>query len=158
MQHAAVVGAKAVVLVILVVTLFSQVIIIPGMADEIVFNNPEAAYLKWPGIVGCIAIVACAQVSMACIWRLLSMVTTSSIFQKSAFTVVNVIIATGVALTVLFVTAFVVLSIADAVNPGALIIIVVGAVGGAGLTLLVIVMKGLLRKATQLEQDMAEVV
>ena len=158
MQQAAVIGSKAVVVVIFVISLIGQCFVIPGIAGETVAQFPEVEYLKAPGIIGCIAIVACVQVSLVCIWMLLSMVASSRIFQKSAFILVNIIIGCGVVMTVLFIAALVVFDQAAALSPGTLIICVVGAVGGAGLTLLVIVMRGILHKATQLEHDMAEVV
>lgn len=158
MQQTAVVGSKAVVFIIFVISLVGQILVIPGIAAETAAQFPEVEFLTVPGIIGCVAIVACVQVSLVCIWLLLSMVASSRIFQPSAYILVNIIIGSGIAVTLLFLAAVVVLDRAAALSPGVLIVCVVGAVGGAGLTLLVIVMKGLLHKATQLEQDMAEVV
>ena len=158
MQQAAVVASKAVIVVILLISLLGQVFVIPELAAETVWSFPEVEYLRVPGILGCIAIVACAQIALVCIWQLLSMVDNSSVFQKSAFVFVNVIIGCGIAATALFVSAYVVLQLASALSPGTVIILVVGAVGSIGLTMLLVVMRGLLRKATQLEYDMAEVV
>lgn len=158
MQRAAVVGSKAVIVAILTISLAGQTLVIPLVADETVRMYPEAAYLRLPGIVGCVAIVACAQVALVCVWRLLSMVARESIFQPSAFRLVSTIIGSAFAATLLFVAAFAILLIADAASPGVMIMILTGAVTGAGLTLLLVVMRGLLKKATELEQDLAEVV
>ena len=158
MQQAAVLGSKAVVIVILLISLVGQIVVIPVLAAETVAQFPEAEYLRVPGILGCVAIVLCVQVAMVCIWRLLSMVATSRVFHASAFAMVSVMIGCGAAATILFFVAFVVLSAANVMNQGLIILLGAGFVGGLGFSMLLVVMRGLLRKATQLEQDMAEVV
>lgn len=158
MQHAAVAGSKAAIVVILALLLLAQVVLIPLQAAQTVQMFPEVEYLRIPGIVGCIAIVACVQFALICVWSLLSMVAKGSIFQPSAFRVVNTIIGCIIAATCLLVAAFVILTVANAMPPGVVIMLVMGITGGAGLALLLVVMRGLLRKATGLDQDLAEVI
>ncbi|PJJ63687.1 DUF2975 domain-containing protein [Compostimonas suwonensis] len=158
MQQAAVVGAKVVIAIILAVSLAGQVFVVPFMADEMVRMYPEFEGLRIPGIVGCIALVVCAQVALLCVWRLLSMVAGASIFSITAFRWVKVLIGCCAAFTGLIAAAFIVLYAANAMQGGVMVMLLAAFIGGIGATLLLVVMKGLLRKASQLEQDMAEVV
>jgi hypothetical protein len=158
MQRAAVMGCKAVIVLIGVIAVLGQAVVVPLMAAEAAEAFPEVAYLRIPGIVGCVAVIACVEVALVCVWRLLSMVARESVFSPAAFRPVDVIVGCVLAATVLLVAAFAILAAARALSPGMMIMLVAGAVGGAGLTLLMVVMRGLLRKAAGLEQDLAEVI
>lgn len=119
MQHTAVVGVKVVVAFILAVSLAGQVFVIPFLADELVRQYPEFEGLRVPGIVGCVALVVCAQVALVCVWRLLSMVAGASIFTPpTAFSWVNALIGCCVAFAGLIAVAFVILYAASAMQGG----------------------------------------
>lgn len=158
MQKAAVVGAKVVIAIILVVSLAGQVFVIPFVADEMARLYPEAEALRVPGIVGCIVLVICAQVALVCVWRLLSMVAGASIFDASAFGWVNALIGCCAVFTGLIALAFAILTAANVMQPGVMLMLLAAFIAGVGGTLLLVVMKGLLWKASRLEQDLAEVV
>lgn len=158
MQRTAVVGAKVVIAIILAVSLAGQVFVIPFMAAETVRVFPEAGWLRLPGIVGCVALVICAQVALVCIWRLLSMVTGDAIFRPAAFGWVSALIGCCVAFTALIAVAFGVLSAANTLPGGLAIMLIAMFTAGVGVTLLLVVMRGLLRKASMLEHDLAEVI
>ncbi|WP_413318006.1 DUF2975 domain-containing protein [Agrococcus sp. 1P02AA] len=119
---------------------------------------PQAAGLHWPGILGCIAIILCAQVALVVMWRLLSMVARERIFDPRALRLVDVMTACALAASALFAVALGILAIAGALPPVVAIFATVGCFGAAGIGLLLIVMRGLLTKATDLEHEMAEVV
>lgn len=51
-----------------------------------------------------------------------------------------------------------ILTTANVAPPSVMLLCVLGVVVGAGLSLLIVVMRGLLRNARQLQQDLAEVV
>lgn len=158
MQKAAVMGAKAVIAIILVVSLAGQVFVVPFLADEMARTYPEAEALRVPGILGCIALVICAQAALVCVWRLLSIVAGASVFDPSAFGWVNALIGCCVLFTGLIVIALVILAATNAMQPGVMVMLVAAFIAGVGGTLLLVVMKGLLQKASQLAQDLAEVV
>lgn len=158
MQELTVYGAKAVLFLILLASAVGQIFVIPQLASETVSVFPEADYLRVPGIIGCVAIILCVQVALVCVWRLLSMVAESSIFEPSAFATVNLIIGSSGVATVLVAAAFVVLTVAGAMSPGVMLLLIAGVLGGTGLTLLIVVMRGLLKQATALEKDLAEVI
>lgn len=158
MQQTVVVGAKVVIALILAVSLAGQVLVIPFLADELVRQYPEFEGLRVPGIVGCITLVVCAQVALVCVWRLLSMVAGDSSFTPTAFSWVNALIGRCVAFAGLIAVAFVILYAASAMQGGIMAVLFAAFVAGVGIALLLVVTKGLLRKASELEQHMAEVV
>ncbi|MFT4235347.1 MAG: DUF2975 domain-containing protein [Microbacterium sp.] len=158
MQRITILALKAVLAFAFLVCLFGEVLVIPLFANEVVGEFPEVGYLRLPGIVGSIAIVMCVQAALVGIWVLLSMVAKDAIFRPSAFRVVDVLIGCGIAQAVLFIAAFIVLSVAGATTPGAMILIIVGTAASGGVALLLQVMKGLLRKAVELQSEMAEVI
>lgn len=158
MQRSAVVGLKAVIGVILAVSVAGQVFVIPFLAAETVRSFPEAESLRLPGIVGCVALVVCTQVALVCLWRLLTMVADDAIFSTVAFGWVNALIVCCAAFTALIAVAFGVLSAANAFPGGLAIMLIAAFIAGAGVTLLLVVMRGLLRKACMLERDLSEVI
>ena len=158
MQRAAMVALKAVLVVIFLILLFGQVLVIPLFASDTAAFYPELAYLRWPGVAYSIAVVICVQIALVGIWMLLSMVSRDAIFRPSAFRVVDVIIGCTVVATVLVAVGFPVLVVTGAMNPGLMIMIFTTVVAGLAVALLLIVMRALLVKATELEHDLAEVV
>ncbi|WP_206447689.1 DUF2975 domain-containing protein [Agrococcus sp. KRD186] len=158
MERAAIIGAKAVIVVALLLSLLGQIVVIPLLAAETVRELPAAEGLRWPGIIGCWAVILCAQVALVCMWRLLSMVARQRIFDRRAFRVVDVMTGSALAAAALFAIAFAVLTIANAMPPVVGLFLIMGFFGAAGIGLLLVVMRGLLAKATALETEMAEVV
>lgn len=114
--------------------------------------------MQVPAILGCVAIVACVQVALIALWRLLSLVAHERIFDASAFRYVTAIIVSAAAAAALFAAAFAILSAADAMPPSVGALLVVGVLTSSGIALLVTVMRELLRKATELEHELAAVV
>jgi len=158
MQSIAVIATKAFIALAVAVSLATQVVLIPELARETAQQYPGADGLRWPGILGCVAIVACIQVGLVCVWRLLTLVSSRRVFSPSAYGWVRALIAASAAATVLVVAAFFVLSAAHALAPGVLLILTLAGLAGAGITLLLVVMNGLLHQAAQLEQDLDGVV
>ncbi|MGC5076178.1 DUF2975 domain-containing protein [Agrococcus sp. DT81.2] len=158
MQRGAIVGAKAAIAMLLAASLVGHLWFIPLAAWEVVSELPAAAPLQLPGIVGCVAIVACVQVTLLALWRLLSLLAHDRIFDASAFRPVTAIIASAVAAAALFAAALVILASANAMPPSVGALLVVGMLTSGGIALVVIVMRELLRKATALEHELAAVV
>jgi hypothetical protein len=158
MRHATIISLKALIAVLLALLLTCQLWFVPVLAAEIAAANPEAGFLLIPGDVIAVVFLACAQAVLICVWRLLSMVRESSIFSEAAFAWVDVILGAIVLATVLVLGSLIGLTVVQMVPPAAFILGVLGTVVGSGLALLVIVMRGLLRNASRLEQDLAEVV
>jgi hypothetical protein len=158
MHRTAIVALKSLIVVMIVLILACQVFIVPGVADQMAFRSPEIGYLKVPGILITAGFLLCVQLSLFCVWRLLSLVRGSVIFSEDAFKWVDGILVLVVAATLLILGSFATLQAAGVSSGSVNVICALGVILGAGFALLVVVLRGLLRKASQLEQDLAEVV
>lgn len=158
MNRATIFTLKALIIAMILLLLVAQVLAVPQSAANTAERFPEAAYLVTPGIVISVLFILCVQIVLVCVWRMLSLVSDDRIFSEKAFRYVDIIIGTIIVAVVLIVVALVILTIAGTLPPSVGLLCVFGIVIGAGLALLVGVLRGLLRKALQLEQDLAEVV
>jgi hypothetical protein len=157
MHSTVTVALKALIVVMILFMLAGQALVIPGVASQTAMQYPEYAYLKVPGIVIAIAFLLCVQLALVSVWRLLSLVRASSIFSRDAFKWVDVILALVIGATLLILISFITLTAVGISSP-ANVLCILGVILGSGFALLVVVLRGLLRKASQLEQDLAEVV
>ncbi|MET0991692.1 MAG: DUF2975 domain-containing protein [Lacisediminihabitans sp.] len=158
MRAATIISLKTLIAVLLALLLICQVWFVPVYAAQVAGMNPEADFLMIPGDVIAVIFLACMQVVLICVWRLLSLVRESSIFSEAAFAWVDVILGAVVLATVLILGSLIGLIALGMVPPAAFILGVLGTIIGSGLALLVVVMRGLLHSALRLEQDLAEVV
>ncbi|MFE6736267.1 DUF2975 domain-containing protein [Microbacterium sp. NPDC057650] len=158
MQPRATLALKAMIVVMLALLLVAQVFMIPGVAASTAERNPEVAFLEIPGIIGAVLFLALIEVVLVCVFQLLGLVRSDRIFSSDAFRYVDVIGATMLASAVLVAVSYVVVFAARAANPGLTILALLGVTVSIALALLVRVMRGLLHKALQLEQDLSEVV
>jgi hypothetical protein len=145
--------------------LFGQIVVIPTTASDEVDRFPPYEPFAVPYVTVAIIGVACVQVVLGAVWMLLSMVERDAIFSRRAFRWVDTVIGATLVATLLAVGVTGHLLLADIPSPddGMELIGALGAavtcVGvGAAFAMLVVVMRGLLGKATQLRAEMAEVV
>lgn len=158
MQRSTILALQAVIGVLLVLLVVCQVVIVPAVAAQSAWRYHEIAYLQVPGIVIGILFLVCVQVVMVCVWQLLSLVSADAIFSERAFSRVDVSLAAVGGATVLIAVTLVTLTVVGVQNPSIVLLCVLGIVVGIGLSLLIVVMRGLLRKASMLEHDLSEVV
>ncbi len=149
---------KTLIAVMILLLLASQILVIPEVARITAIRNPDVAQLEIPGIIGAIIFLALVQVTLVCVWRLLSLVRAERIFSTDAFRYVDVILWMLAAAGVLIAVSYVVIIASRAVSLSLTLLAILGIVVSAALALLVVVLRGLLHKALQLEQDMSEVV
>jgi hypothetical protein len=149
---------KALIAAMLILLVFSQVVVIPSVARGTARLNPDLAYLEVPGIIGAVLFLLCVQTVLVCVWRLMSLVRSDEIFSSRAFVWIDVIIGAMVGAGLIIGISLVILALGRAVNPSITLLGVLGVVVAIALALLVVVMRGLLTKALQLEQDLSEVV
>jgi len=149
---------KTLIAVMLLLLLASQILVIPEVARITAIRNPDVAQLEVPGIIAAIVFLALVQVTLVCVWRLLSLVRAERIFSADAFRYVDVILWALAAAGALIAVSYVVIIASRAVSLSLTLLAILGIVVSAALALLVVVMRGLLRKALELEQDMSEVV
>ena len=143
--------------VLFVILVVLQVMSFPGQFAYMARQNPEDAYLRWPLTALAAYWLLCAEIVVIATWRLLSLVTTDRIFSESSFRWVNAIIAAiGAAWLVLAALWLWVGWHAD--DPGVPLLMFLLVVGLAVFGLLMIVMRSLLRQATNLRTDMEAVI
>jgi len=158
MQPRLTVALKALIVVLLVLLLASQILVIPEVARITALRNPDVAHLEVPGIIGAVIFLAFVEVTLVCVWCLLSLVREGRIFHVEAFRFVDVILGALISAGVLILASYLVIIANRAVSLSLTLLAVLGVVVSAALALLVIVLRGLLRKALELEQDLSEVV
>ncbi|QKJ19713.1 DUF2975 domain-containing protein [Microbacterium hominis] len=156
-------GLLVLVTKILIVVLFAallacQVWVVPAVAGGFARTAPEFAALEVPGILLIGALLLCVQVVLACVWRLLTLTARERIFDDAAFRWVDAIIVTVVAADALIVVGLAVLNGARAGSPIIGVTGIIAVIVATGIALVVVVLRGLLRQATRLTQEMAEVV
>ncbi|GAA2628313.1 DUF2975 domain-containing protein [Streptomyces axinellae] len=149
----------------ILVGLFGQLLVIPNTAANTVENFPPYAPYEVPYVTVAVLGVACVQAALVATWVLLGMVEREAIFTPRAFRWVDVIIGASVVATLLAFGVMAHLFLASIPSPGDgmdTIGVMMGAttcVGvGTAFAMLVVVMRGLLRKSTELQTEMAEVV
>ena len=158
MHRTAIITLKTLILVLVALLLVCQVFVIPAVAQQMIERSPQLDYLQVPGIVVTVGFLLCVQVALVCVWRLLTLVRASIIFSENAFTYVNIILGIVALATFLILGSFITLAATGSASPSVVILCLLGIVVGSGLALMIVVMRGLLRKASQLERDLAEVV
>ena len=149
---------RVALVVLLLGSLLAQVLV-PVYASQVATTFPEVAYLVVPYSVAAILFIACGQVALLVVWRLLSMVDGGVIFTRRALRWVDVIIACAVVATVLSVGVLVhmVRFVPGGGGPMGLYVSAC-IVGGLAFVLLMIVMRGLLVSAIADRTELDEVI
>ncbi len=148
--------------VVLVVLLLGSVlaqILVPVYASQVGTTFPEVAYLVVPYSVAAILFIACGQVALLVVWRLLSLVDGGIIFTRRAVRWVDVIIVCAAVATVL--TAIVLTHMLGFVpgGGGPMIYYLAACIaGGLAFVLLMVVMRGLLLSAVANRAELDEVI
>jgi hypothetical protein len=148
--------------IVLVVLLLGSVlaqVLVPVFASQAGTTVPEVAYLVVPYSVAAILFIACGQVALLVVWRLLSLVDGGIIFTRRAVRLVDVIILCGAVATVL--TAVVLTHMLGFVpgGGGPTVYYLAGCIaGGLAFVLLMVVMRGLLLSAVANRAELDEVI
>jgi hypothetical protein len=137
--------------VALVVLLLGSVlaqVLVPVYASQVGTTVPDVAYLVVPYSVAAILFIACGQVALLVVWRLLSLVDGGVIFTRRAVRWVDVIIACAAVATVLS-TGVLIHILGFVPGGGGPMIYYLAAciAGGLAFVLLMVVMRGLLLSA-----------
>jgi len=148
--------------VALVVLLLGSVlaqVLVPVYASEVGTRFPEVAYLVVPYSVAAILFIACGQVALLVVWRLLSLVDGGVIFTRRALRWVDAIIACGVVATTLSVGVLIHMLGFVPGGGGPMIYYLAACVaGGLAFVLLMVVMRGLLVSAIADRTELDEVI
>ncbi|MEW2394488.1 DUF2975 domain-containing protein [Streptomyces sp. NPDC046862] len=145
--------------------LFGQIVVIPSAAADEVDRFPPYEPFATPYVMVAIAGVACVQVALVATWMLLNMVERDAIFTPRAFRWVDTIIGASVVATFIAIAATGHLALADIPSPDdgmdviSALAAAVASVGvGASFAMLIVIMRSLLHKATDLQTEITEVV
>jgi hypothetical protein len=128
-------------------------------ASQVGTTFPEVAYLVVPYSVAAILFIACGQVALLVVWRLLSMIGGGVIFTRRALRWVDVITACGAVATAL--SAGVLIHMLRFVPGGGgpmYLYLVACVVAGMAFVLLMIVMRGVLESAIADRTELDEVI
>ncbi|GAA2585908.1 MULTISPECIES: DUF2975 domain-containing protein [Streptomyces] len=165
MHRLLIAALRAGVAAAILIGLFGQIVVVPATASDEVDRFPPYEPFAVPYATVAILGVACVQVVLGAVWVLLGMVERDAVFTRRALRPVDTVIGAALVATLLAFGVAVHLAVAEIPSPadGMELIGALGAavtcVGvGAAFTLLVVVMRGLLRKATRLRTEMAGVV
>ena len=146
----------------LVVLLLGSVlgqVLVPVFASEAARAFPEVGYLVVPYSVAGILVIACGQVALLVVWRLLSMISGGVIFTRRALRWVDVIIACAVVATVLSVGVLVhMLGFVPGGGGPTIYFMAACVAGGLAFVLLLVVMRGPLASAIADRTELDEVI
>lgn len=150
MTKLAVVASQILLVVLFLAALVVQVVILPDIAAVSRDLNPQVGYLYAPFLVMCIAVVACGQVVLASVWMLLRLVDRDRIFTKRAFVWVAIMIAALLLATLLAGVMFVIVNVVLQLGGPPLLTygLLTIMLGSTALALVLVALRGLLRKAS----------
>ncbi|MBY6367046.1 DUF2975 domain-containing protein [Rhodococcoides corynebacterioides] len=148
---------RLVLTVLFAVLVVLQVFSLPGQFAHLAEESPEDAGLRWPLTAVSIFWVLCIQVVVVATWKLLTLVQRNRIFTASSRRWVDVILGAIVAAWAVLVVVFLAVGFA-ATDPGLPLLLFLMVVVIAVAALLMVVMRALLRQATDLRTDLDAVI
>lgn len=136
-----------------------QVGALPVLAAEWAREAPEFDFLAIPLAIGAVGAGVCVQLALVVTGRLVQFVHRGRIFDRDALRWVDGLVLCGALATAIVMVTFVALAVAGTGGPPALSILMLTAiVGGTTVTLLLTVLRALLRQAVALDAELREVV
>ena len=145
----------------LVVLLLGSVLaqlLVPVAAAGAATTFPEVGYLVVPYSVAGILVIACVQVALLVVWRLLSMISGGVIFTRRALRWVDVLTICGAIATILNAVVWIHLLNVHGGGPGIILWLVASTACGMTFVLLMVVMRGLLEAAIADRTELDEVI
>ena len=147
MGHLTVLALRIVLVVALAGSLFVQAVMVPLLAIDLDGLDADHAHLRTPLILIAVLGIMTIQVTLVCVWRLLTMVRRGTVFSDAAFRYVDIVFGAVAAASLLTFGLGVILAPGEAVAPG--IVLLIGGLGVlvAGVALIVLVLRMLLAQA-----------
>lgn len=139
-------------------SLFVQVVMVPLMARDLDGASPDVLAVRTPLLVILLLGIVTVQISMLCVWRLLSMVRRGTVFSRGAFRYVDIVFGAVAAAALLIFSMAVVLAPGEAVAPGIVGLLCGGALLVGGVALVVMVLRLLLAQALGMRAELDEVI
>ncbi|MCA0379299.1 MAG: DUF2975 domain-containing protein [Actinobacteria bacterium] len=160
MRKEIIVALKALIVLMLLALVAFQVVIVLGMGEgltEEFGDDAKVMVVLWSCVF---AFVICAQAGLIFVWRLATFATEGTIFNRRAFGAVNgmiVSVLAGLTFAVIA-TVTVVVTMGIGVPPMVAGVGVFIALTCLALALVVVIMRALLRQATEFQSELEEVV
>lgn len=142
----------------LLVTAVLQLAVLPWLSGVLAEALPAEAHMRWPILGLSVAGLACTQVAMVCTLRLLGVTRRGEVFSPGSLRWVDGIIGAFVAACLVCLATLAYQSFTVGGPPAWSLLLILGAIAGAGMALLMGVMRSLLVQATTLRQEMAAVI
>ena len=142
-----VLALRIVLAMVLAGSLFVQLVMVPLLAIDLDELDPDFAYLRTPLIAFTVLGIVTIQVTLVCVWRLVTMVRRGTVFSDAAFRYVDIVIGAVAAASLLMFGLGLTLAPGDAAAPGVILLIGGVAVLVAGIALIVLVLRMLLAQA-----------
>ena len=159
MSRPTIYALRALLLVIALGTLAAQAWFFTLVADQMATEFPELEWLSLPMLIVVILAIVGVQVALFAVWMLLSMVEKDNVFSERAVARVDVIIRATIVDTIIVAAVNLFMSSQIRANPpGLMLMLLALTVGGAAFALLMVLMKGLLRKASEMTDELSEVI
>jgi hypothetical protein len=130
---------------------------LPGQYAHMAQQNPDQAHLRWPSTIVTVFWVVCVQVVIVATWKLLTLVRKDLIFTDAAIRWVDVMVWAIAAAWVVLVGVFLWVGF-NADDPGVLVLFFLLTTGVSVIGLVLVVMRALLKRATELRSDMEAVI
>jgi hypothetical protein len=148
MGNLTILALRIVLAMVLAGSLFVQAVMVPLLAIDLNEDfGSDVADVSVPFIVITVLGIVTIQVTVVCVWRLVTMVRRGTVFSHAAFRYVDVVIGAVAAASLLTFGLGVVLAPGETVAPGVVLLIGGLAVIVAGIALIVLVMRMLLAQA-----------
>lgn len=157
---------KVIVALIWLGCLWGQIFVVPTYSQALTDLYPSQDAARWPYLVMGELFLLCVEVAFVGVWRLFSLSGSGTVFTAGALPCVNLIIGcagTGTALTAVVLAVFAITGAHDPTMQGMdylaiMMVLGVTVVAEIGFILLMIVMKGLLRAATDQSDELEQVI
>jgi hypothetical protein len=127
-------------------SLFVQVVMVPLLAIDMRDIGPEFSYLRVPFLAIIVLGIVTIQVSLVCVWGLVTMVRRNTVFSHAAFRYVDIVIG-AIATASLLTFGLAVLLAPTDVAPGIVLLVCGASLLAAGVALIVLVLRMLLAQA-----------
>jgi hypothetical protein len=142
-----VLALRIVLVLVLIGTLYVQVVMMPLLATDLEEFGPDSAVRRAALVAIPVLGIVTVQVTLVCVWRLLTMVRKGTVFSDRAFRYVDIIFGAVTAASLLMFGLAVVLAPGEAVAPGIVLLVCGASLMIAGAALIVLVLRALLAQA-----------
>ena len=148
---------RALIAVLVAGAALAQLVFIPWIAYATAQDFPEVDYLAIPYAVLAIATIGCAEAILVATWRLAGMVAREQIFDERAVPLVTLMVRSAGLATVLVGAVAVHAIVVEGLGPITVPLTLLGGTVAAGAsTVILVVLRGLLRAAVQHKAELDE--